>query len=92
MTVTITLTIKKTLPDGRIAYLSPLVFGGQIAVGFAEDEDRFFDDVWHYQDMHDALDAFQVWDGTGEPVGWYRNPKTKRRRPDGDPAKEYIAE
>jgi hypothetical protein len=25
-----------------------------------------------------------------EPVGWFRDPLTGRRRPDGDPDKEYI--
>ena len=25
-----------------------------------------------------------------EPTGWMRNPKTGRRRPGGDPEREYI--
>jgi len=25
-----------------------------------------------------------------EPEGWYRNPTTGRRRPDGDKSKEYV--
>jgi hypothetical protein len=25
-----------------------------------------------------------------EPKGWFRHPRTGRRRPGGDPAKEYI--
>lgn len=25
-----------------------------------------------------------------EPSGWFRHPPTGRRRPDGDPSKEYI--
>lgn len=32
---------------------------------------------------------FINYDGT-EPTGWYRNPQTGRRRPDGDPNQEYI--
>lgn len=31
-----------------------------------------------------------TWDGIGEPEGWFRNPKTGRRRPDGDKEQEYI--
>lgn len=30
------------------------------------------------------------WDGGGEPTGWMRNPKTGRRRPDGDAAQEWV--
>lgn len=30
------------------------------------------------------------WNGEGEPEGWYRHRKTGRRRPGGDPEKEYI--
>jgi hypothetical protein len=37
-----------------------------------------------------AVLAAHEWDGTGEPVGWMRHPQTGRRRPDGDPAREYI--
>jgi hypothetical protein len=36
--------------------------------------------------------AFYDWnpEEQKEPAGWFRNPKTGRRREDGDPAKEYI--
>ena len=37
------------------------------------------------------LTALQQWDGEGDPVGWFRNPTTGRRRPGNDPAKEYVA-
>jgi hypothetical protein len=30
-------------------------------------------------------------DETLEPEGWFRNPQTGRRRPDGDAAREYVA-
>lgn len=30
------------------------------------------------------------WDGTGEPDGWMRHPVSGRRRPGGDPGKEYV--
>jgi hypothetical protein len=33
-----------------------------------------------------------AWDGVGEPAGWFREPATGRRRPDGDPAREYVHE
>jgi hypothetical protein len=31
-----------------------------------------------------------AWDGQGEPAGWFRNPKTGRRRSGGDPKQEWI--
>jgi hypothetical protein len=46
------------------------------------------------------VSEFLKWDGTGEPQGWTRHVCSSqkfeeqggyRRRPDGDPAKEYIA-
>lgn len=37
-----------------------------------------------------ALRALHCWDGSGEPVGWYRHKPSDRRRPDGDPAREEV--
>ena len=34
--------------------------------------------------------ALAAWNGSGEPDGWFRNPTDGRRRPDGDPAREYV--
>lgn len=34
--------------------------------------------------------AFATWDGTGDPDGWIRHLGTGRRRPGGDPSKEYV--
>lgn len=48
------------------------------------------DDEWQYQDQIAAYAALTVWDGNGEPEGWYRHMRTGRRRPDGDPTREYI--
>jgi hypothetical protein len=51
-----------------------------------------YDNVWQYQSTEAAIDALSAWDGTAEPQGWYRHYNTNRRRPGGDPAKEYIRE
>jgi hypothetical protein len=42
--------------------------------------------------MKAAVAAYRTWDPEidAEPSGWYRNRRTGRRRPGGDPAKEYI--
>ena len=37
-----------------------------------------------------AVATLETWDGVGEPTGWMRHPTTGRRRPDGDPSKEYV--
>lgn len=51
-----------------------------------------YSDVWQYQSVQAALAAHDAWDGVGEPTGWYRHPASGRRRPDGDPAKEFVRE
>jgi hypothetical protein len=37
-----------------------------------------------------AVRELNRWDGQGEPQDWFRHPKTGRRRPDGDPSREYV--
>jgi hypothetical protein len=39
-----------------------------------------------------AVAALEAWDPALElePCGWFRHPKSGRRRPDGDPEQEYI--
>lgn len=50
-----------------------------------------YDDRWCYtDDLAPVLLAMVEWDGKGDPFGWQRHPSTGRRRPDGDPAREYI--
>lgn len=84
----------KSFPDGRVVDLVPLLFGAaKLAVTRPQDEgDGTYDDVWQYQSIAHALEALLEWDGTGEPTGWHRHPATGRRRPGGDPAKEFVRE
>jgi hypothetical protein len=49
-----------------------------------------YDDGWWYDDFESAVRGLNEWNGEGEPEGWYRHRKTGRRRPGGDPDKEYI--
>jgi hypothetical protein len=37
-----------------------------------------------------AVAAMYMWDGEDEPKEWMRHPSSGRRRPDGDPSKEYV--
>jgi len=45
---------------------------------------------WCYEPGR-AIAAFNAWNGVGEPEGWHRHPSSGRRRPDGDPEREFIA-
>lgn len=80
----------RDLGDGRYAGVSRLMFHWTLKVGRIGDEDGY-DDRWCYQEAWDAIVAMTMWDGTGDPAGWHRHPKTGRRRESGDPAKETVA-
>lgn len=81
----------RQLPDGRAVYLMPHSFGG-LRLNIGTPGSLCFDDEWHYQggQWREAWCAALGWDGEGDPEGWYRHPATGRRRPDGDPSKEYF--
>lgn len=80
----------KDFPNGNRAVVYEMTFGkGRICVGPADDPSGF-DDVWCYESVPAAIDALEVWDGEGEPAGWMRHPRSGRRRPEGDPAQEYV--
>jgi hypothetical protein len=38
-----------------------------------------YDDRWCYQTYEHAKSAFDSWDGVGEPLGWTKHPRTRRR-------------
>ncbi|WP_046869335.1 hypothetical protein [Microvirga massiliensis] len=80
----------RPLPDGRRwAGIRPLMFTHAIFVGQIGDKVGY-DDRWCYHSYQDAKQALEAWTGEGEPSGWHRNPRSGRRRPDGDPAQEYV--
>ncbi len=83
------------LPDGRIISVVPLLYS-QANLGISPppppyEHAGWFFDVWMYETPVKALLAALSWDGQGEPEGWWRHPATGRRRPGGDPAKQYIS-
>jgi len=83
----------RELGDGRAVYLRDLLFEGlQIGIGVCGEESCR--DVWDYQAdrTEDAWRAALVWDGEGEPEGWYRHLRTGRRRPGGDASKQHVEE
>lgn len=78
----------KEAPDGRRIAVLPLIYTAAVIIG--PEHTGSYDDRWCYVDVEAALAAAKAWDGTGEPEGWHRHPTTGRRRPEGDPAKEYV--
>lgn len=80
----------KAIGDGLYAAIKPLLFHWTMIVG--EVGDRFgYLDRWCFGSRSLAEGALETWNGAGDPVGWHRHPATGRRRPDGDPSREYIA-
>lgn len=80
----------RELPDGRVLSVLPMTFGkGRLCVQ-AHVFSLCYEDVWCYPSVPAAIAAMEAWDGEGEPTGWHRHPATGRRRPEGDPAKEYV--
>lgn len=78
------------LRDGRLLAVEPLLMGaGRLHI--VDDELSVASaQIFDYQELHDALEAMHRWNGKGEPDGWYRHRPSNRRRPDGDPAREYV--
>lgn len=82
---------RRELPDGRIVHLQAMI-SGNLRVSLTLDaSDCWFDKVYCYHDHHAAWRAALGWNGEGDPEGWYRDPKTGRRRPDNTPESEYVA-
>lgn len=80
----------RVLPFGYILHLLQWrAHGLQLSVGHG---DGTYDDTWIYdvEQVDAGWRAALGWDGGGEPGGWYRHVQSGRRRPDGDPAKEFV--
>jgi hypothetical protein len=82
---------QRALGDGREVCVMPKIFTTAVTIGRA-------DDAWGYTTHYcyetpiQAAIAAAEWDPATkpEPSGWFRHPQTGRRRPGGDPSKEYI--
>ncbi len=82
--------LKRDLGDGREVCLLLMGFGNlRLTLGPAGEP--WWDRGFCYHDSFDAWRCALGWDGEGDPEGWYRDLVTHRRRPNGDPAQEYIA-
>jgi hypothetical protein len=77
--------------NGRDACITRMMFTCAILSDLVE---YGHGDRWCYESREAAMIALFAWEhrgGEGEPNGWHRHPISGRRRPGGDPSKEYIA-
>jgi hypothetical protein len=79
------------LPDGRGLWLMQKLLGNTRLAVSAPGDTTGFDQTYCYHDADAAWRAVLGWDGDGDPEGWVRHHQTMRRRPDGDPDREYVA-
>ena len=81
---------RRVLEDGSILYLEPML-QGNLSLAHAAGPEPWHDlDRYCYHDHDAAWRAVLGWNGKGDPEGWYRHPRSGRRRPDGDIDNEYI--
>lgn len=77
--------------DGTYAAVKRLLFHYTLIYGIIGDAFGY-ENRWCYQTLAGAEAALRAWQypSQAEPEGWHRNPRTGRRRPEGDAAREYI--
>lgn len=68
----------KPIGNGRYACIRPKAFTHAIITGRIGDRIGIQQN-WCYETKAQAIDALNAWDGTGEPVGWFRDTNTGRR-------------
>lgn len=78
----------RELDDGREIVVYQMLFTARVCIGPAGAP--HYDDAWCYDTAAQAIEAAKIWDGEGDPpVGWHRHIASGRRRPNGDPEKEF---
>lgn len=83
---------KKVFADGSVAYVHSMTYGkGRISYSLDEDT-VVFEACWCYETVDKALAGLRAWDKDKEiePDGWFREPHSGRRRPDGDKSAEHV--
>lgn len=78
--------------DGRLLALEPLLMGGARLHVVTDATSTRSSEIFDFQDADRGVVELFLWSGEGEPEGWYRHRPSNRRRPGGDPSKEYVAE
>ncbi len=91
---------EKRLDDGRWVTLYAELFGyasicieDNIGAVKHDERDGGFDKYYQYTTIRKASAAFEQFSDGDEPDGWIRAaPPRFRRRPNGDPSREFIRE
>lgn len=81
----------RALADGRLLAVEPLLMGAGRLHIVADEASTASVSIYDFTDLSDALVQLHRWNGRGEPKGWYRHRPSNRRRPDGDPKRQYVA-
>ena len=81
--------LARRLDDRRYVAVAPRLFTWALLWGHVDNRHGFVEH-WCYPSLFAAVAAAACWDGTGDPVGWVRHPRTGRRRRDGDESREYV--
>lgn len=66
----------RELGDAGLVGLYKLIYTYAIISGIGT---YTYEDRWCYESCAAARRALDAWDGTGEPQGWHRHPRTGRR-------------
>lgn len=72
-----------------VLWLQPMLYGN-MRISLGHERSQCFFSNYCYHEIPAAWWAAIAWDGEGEPEGWIRHLESGRRRPDGDPAREYV--
>lgn len=80
----------------KVIHVIEMTFG-KFRVYIGQANSSIYDTGWCYENQEKAVAAAETydgksgkWNGENEPHGWYRHPESGRRRPNGDPTKEYF--
>lgn len=77
---------------GQYVAVIPMIFTVALVAGHVGD-DSGYEDRWCFSGAAAAIAGAVQWHASTEvePSGWHRHPPSGRRRPDGDPAREFVA-
>lgn len=81
---------QRALEDGREIRVIARPYNSILTIGPAGAS--WYDSHYCYETPGQAKQAAEEWDPAteAEPSGWFRHAASGRRRPGGDPAKEYF--
>jgi hypothetical protein len=89
--------VVETGPNGTDVVLQPVPqtlwlqpMGANLRLSLGPTDGVTFNSNYCFADRAAAWQAALSWDGHGDPDGWIRHIESGRRRPEGDPAREYY--